>query len=122
MIVLDEQLIDPKIVENFQHWYKGFVTNILDLGPRTQVDDDAIPTLLRAVKQPTFVTINYSDFWKKAKVSRSYCIICLKLSGERSREVPRLVQSLLKMKEYSTKRARMGKVISWSDGKINHNE
>ncbi len=122
MIVLDEQLMDPQIVAEFQNWYKGAVATILDLRPRTQIYDDAIPTLLRKVKQPTFVTINYSDFWKVVEADKNYCVICLKLSGERSLEVPRLIQAILKMKEFSTKKARMGKVVSWSDGKVSFYE
>jgi len=118
MIVLDEQLISPKIIRNFESWYKGAVTTVLNLRPRTQIDDDAIPTLLRTIKQPTFITINYTDFWKSVAASRDYCIICLKLSGDRSLEVSLLVRDLLKMKEFSTKKARMGKVISWSDGRV----
>jgi hypothetical protein len=122
MIVLDEQLMDPRIVGDFQNWYKGAVTTILDLRPRTRIDDDAIPTLLRRVKQPTFVTINYSDFWQIIEPGKDYCIICLKLSGERSLEVPDLVREVLQMKEFSTKKARMGKVISWSDGRVSYYE
>jgi hypothetical protein len=120
MIVLDEQLMYPPIIEDFESWYKGAVTTVLDLRPRTQIDDDAIPTLLRTIKQPTFITINYTDFWKSVAASRDYCIICLKLSGDRSLEVSSLVRDLLKMKEFSTKKARMGKVISWSDGRVSY--
>jgi hypothetical protein len=29
------------------------------------IKDDAIPELLLSVKRPTFVTINYKDFWRK---------------------------------------------------------
>jgi len=120
MIVLDEQLMDPQIIEDFENWYKGAVITILDLRPRTQIGDDAIPTLLRKVKQPTFITINYSDFWKVVAASKDYCIICLKLSGGRSLEVSELARGVLKMKEFSTKKARMGKVISWSDDKMSY--
>jgi hypothetical protein len=98
MIVLDEQLLKPRIVADFQSWYKGTVITILDLRPHTQINDDAIPSLLRKVKQPTFVTINYADFWKIVKADKVYCIICLKLPGERSREVAALIHDLLKMK------------------------
>ncbi len=120
MIVLDEQLMDPQIIEDFESWYKGAVATIPDLRPRTQIDDDAVPTLLRTIKQPIFITINYTDFWKSVAASRDYCIICLKLSGDRSLEVSSLVRDLLKMKEFSTKKARMGKVISWSDGRVSY--
>ncbi len=122
MIVLDEQLMDPRIVEAFQHWHKGAVITILDLQPRAQIDDDAIPALLRKVRQPTFVTINYSDFWQIVEPGKDYCIICLKLSGDRSLEIPALIRGLLKMKEFATKKARMGKVISWSDGRVSYYE
>ncbi|MCI0389308.1 MAG: hypothetical protein MOB07_11175 [Acidobacteria bacterium] len=120
MIVLDEQLMDPRIIEDFEKWYKGSVTTILDLRPHTQIKDDAIPTLLRNVKQPTFITINFADFWKAAAASKDYCIICLKLSGGRSLEVPELVRELLKMKEFSRKKARMGKVIYWNSGRVSY--
>jgi len=30
------------------------------------------------------------------------------------------VRDLLKRKEFSTKKARMGKVISWSDGRVSY--
>ena len=120
MIVLDEQLIDPRIVESIEGWYKGSVISILDLRPQTRILDDAIPTLLRRAKQPTFITINYSDFWKVIPASPDYSIICLKLPAERSLEVPSLVRDLLKMKDFSTKKKRVGKVISWSDGNVSY--
>jgi hypothetical protein len=34
------------------------------LRPGTVILDDAIPELLRAVRQATFVTINVRDFWR----------------------------------------------------------
>jgi len=122
MIVLDEQLMDPQIRADFADWYKGTVVTILTLRPRTQIDDDAIPTLLRSVRQPTFVTINYTDFWKLIAADKAYCIVCLKISGARSLDVSALVADLLKRKEFATKRRRMGKVISWRDGKVTYYE
>ncbi len=120
MIVLDEQLLDTRIIEDFGRWYKGAVITVLDLRPKTQINDDAIPSLLRKVKQPTFITINYTDFWKKIATSNDYGVVCLKLSSERSLEASDLVRGLFKMKEFSIKKARMGKVISWSDGKVSY--
>ncbi len=58
MIVLDEQLNDVQIALDIARWYKGAVINILQLRPQTRVFDEAMPTLLHTVKQPTFVTIN----------------------------------------------------------------
>lgn len=35
------------------------------LRPHSIIKDDSIPALLQELKQPTFITINYSDFWRK---------------------------------------------------------
>src|SRR5947209_16220273 len=79
MIVLDEQLADAQVGREFARWYKGTVTNITRLRPRTMIYDDVVPTLLRTVRNPTFVTINYTDFWRVILASPAYCVVCLKL-------------------------------------------
>ena len=91
---------------------RGAVVNIIDLRPLTRVLDAAVPTLLRTVKQPTFVTINYSDFWRRTPAAEAYCIICLRLPIERAPEVPALLREVLSLPQYRTKRGRMGAVIS----------
>ena len=110
--MLDEQLNDAQIALDIARWYKGPVINILQLRPHTHVLDDVIPTLLRTVKQPTFVTINYKDFWRGIPASDHYCVICCKLSSTQMYQVPRLLREVLSLPEFSTKRARMGYVIS----------
>jgi hypothetical protein len=56
MIVLDEQLMGDPVPDEISHWYPGRVTTIVQLRPGTTILDDAIPALLRTVRQPTFVT------------------------------------------------------------------
>ena len=70
MIVLDEQLNDAQIASDIARWYRGAVVSLQELRPRTRILDDAVPTLLRAAKQPTFVTVNYKDFWNKSRPAR----------------------------------------------------
>ena len=65
MIVLDEQLEDPRLSDKIARWYKGAVINLRELRLGSHVLDDAVPILLRRVRQPTFTTINYGDFWNK---------------------------------------------------------
>lgn len=60
MIVLDEELQGLGLEEAISRWYRGSVILIKKLRPGTVIKDDAIPALLRKVKQPTFVTINTS--------------------------------------------------------------
>src|SRR4030095_10015001 len=101
MIVLDEQLNDDHVIADFQHWYKGKVSVVQELRPRTLIPDDDIPKLLREVKEPTFVTINYADFWKGVRPERAFCIICLKLTLDRKYEAPGIVRALLSLPEFN---------------------
>lgn len=120
MIVLDEQICRARIFQDISRWYKGAVICIKDLRPHTRILDDAMPELLRRLKQPTFVTIKYDDFWKIMPAHSGYCIVCLKLTEDRSYETPALLRALLKRAEFSTKRQRMGKVISVRDWRVTY--
>jgi len=79
MIVLDEHLTKQSLKMAIARWYQGQVRFIKPLRFGTLIKDDVIPTLLRQLKQPTFVTINWSDFWKKQPADR--CYYCLRISA-----------------------------------------
>jgi hypothetical protein len=122
MIILDEQISNSELKEAIESWYKSKVSYVKELRPQTIIKDDVIPLLLRRCKQPTFVTINYNDFWgrKQIAASPSYCIACFKLERDRWREVSGLLRDILSRDEFATKKKRMGKVISWSDGRVTY--
>lgn len=124
MIVLDEQISNSELKKAIESWYRGSVLYVKELRPQTVVKDDVIPSLLRHCKNPTFVTINYDDFWnqRKAPASSAYCIICLKLDKSRWMETSPITRDILSLGEFKTKRKRMGKVISWSDRRITWRE
>jgi len=111
MIILDEQLLGRNIELEIARWYRGAVQFIIDLRPNTIIKDDAIPELLRQSSQPTFVTINERDFWRKVPADRQYCIVCFALPDTRAREIPSSLRSLLRHPEFRTKAQRMGKII-----------
>jgi hypothetical protein len=111
MIVLDEELQGLGLEETISRWYRGSVILIKELRPGTVIKDEAIPSLLRKVKQPTFVTINTADFWRRVPAERSYCVVCLRLTTEQIDVLPDYLRRLLKSPEFKTKNARMGKVI-----------
>jgi hypothetical protein len=92
MIVFDENIFDQVVIDDLNRWYKGKVSSIKELRLRTLVKDDAVPTLLRTVKQPTFLTTNISDFWRKMPTHAAYCMICFDLPNERIPEIPRLLR------------------------------
>jgi hypothetical protein len=120
LIVLDEQLNDEQIIEAIEQWYQGKVTTVQALRPNTLIKDDAIPSLLLRQKQPTFVTINYFDFWPKAPKHSAYCLICCKLPTERKLEVPDLLRRVLQLPEFDTWRKRAGKIISVTDLEVRY--
>lgn len=114
MIVLDEQLEDPRIAEAIKRWYPGRVITILDAQLGTDIPDPEVPTILHRLKDPTFVTTNYKDFWPKIVAHAGYCVVCIHLPIQRSLEVPEILRELLKRSEWNTKRKRLGKVIAVS--------
>ena len=118
MIVLDEQLDYWEIADGISRWYKGQVIVVTELRPHNLILDDAIDLLLHRLRQPTFVTINYKDFWKIIPAHRGYCVVCFKLSSERKGEIPARLRDVLQLPEFKTKAKRMGKVISVTDSQI----
>lgn len=112
MIILDEHLNLPLIAEKIEKWYRGSVKNLKELRSKSIIKDEGIPELLLKVKNPTFVTINYADFWRKIEAHSKYCVNCFRLDSNRSLEIPNLLREILKNPELRTKRARMGKVVS----------
>lgn len=111
MIVLDEQLLGRDLDGKISKWYRGPVHFITDLRPNTVIKDNAVPRLLRQQNQPTFVTINTRDFWRKVLISSRYCVICFTLSDSRAGEIPHILRGLFRHPEFNTKSKRMGKII-----------
>ena len=120
MIVLDEQMQDPRIFAAIERWYPGQVISITQARRSTRILDDVVPALLHGLKEPTFVTANYKDFWLKIEAHPGYCVICIELPVERLREASSILRNLLKSAEWKTKRKRMGKVISISGKTIRY--
>jgi hypothetical protein len=120
MIVLDEQLEDPRIATAIERWYPGKVINIREARRNSEILDDAVPTILHRFKSPTFVTTNFRDFWRKIEAHSGYCVVCINLPINRSLEVPDILRDLLKLPEWSSKRKCMGKVIAISAGRVRY--
>ena len=120
MVVLDEQLLGRNIETEIAKWYRGAVQFIIDLRPNTVIKDDAIPEILRQQNQPTFVTINERDFWRKVAIDSRYCVVCFTLSDARAREIPETLRTLLRRAEFRTKANRMGKVIRVTENEVSY--
>ncbi len=120
MIVLDEQLLGRNIEVEIAQWYRGSVKFITDLRPHTIIKDDAIPELLRHQTQPTFVTINEKDFWRKVNMNKQCCIVCFTLPDSRVHDIPQILRALFRKPEFNTKARRMGKIIRVTDQEISY--
>ena len=120
MIVLDEQLLGRDIENQIARWYQGAVCFIMDLRPNTVVKDDAIPRLLQQESQPTFVTINESDFWRKTAITDQFCMVCFALPDSRAREIPTRLRRLFDHPLFDTKKKRMGKMIRVAEKEVSY--
>jgi predicted GTPase len=120
MIVLDEQLLGRKLEEQIARWYQGAVCFIVDLRPNTVIKDDAIPKLLQQENEPTFITINESDFWRKTTINSSFCIVCFAMPDSRAREIPQRLRKLLDHPLFDAKKKRMGKMIRVAEKEVSY--
>jgi len=120
MIVLDEQLLGRELEKQIARWYQGAICFIMDLRPNTVIKDDAIPTLLQQENQPTFVTINESDFWRKTAINHQFCVVCFALPDSRVREIPARLRSLFDHPLFNTKKKRLGKVIRVAEREVSY--
>lgn len=111
MIVLDEQLLGRAIEHTIKTWYRGRVIFITELRPNTVIKDDAISFLLSQQRQPTFVTINESDFWQRIAINPRFCCACFALPDSRAGLVPDLLKRLFQHPQFRTKAGRMGTVL-----------
>ncbi len=122
MIVVDENIHDQRIMQAISAWYPGQVISLTTLRPNTVIKDHAIPALLLKVAQPTFITTNVADFWKKVQPHNAYCMVTIALPKERMREVPALLRRLFRHSDLKTKAARMGKVVRLTSNRIKYYE
>ena len=111
MIVIDENLHDQRVMQTVASWYPGQVVSVTTLRPGSVIKDEAIPALLLKAVQPTFITNNVADFWRKVQPHKGYCIVTVALPKERIHEVPDLLRRLFRLPEFRTRALRMGKVV-----------
>ena len=81
-----------------------------DARPRQIIKDERAPTILRRLGRPTFITIDMW-YWERGLCDRRYCIACFPLSNPEQHLIPDLLRRLLRLPQFRTRAARMGKVI-----------
>ena len=111
MIILDEHLKGIGLETAVSRWYRGRVIFVDHLRRITVIKDEAIPSLLRGVKHPTFVTMNYTDFWRRVQADTSYCIVCARFGIELAGDLSVWLRGLFALPPFKSKDRRMGSVV-----------
>jgi hypothetical protein len=118
MIVLDEQLLGYGLRAAIARWYRGSIIEITELRPGTVIEDDVIPALLRTARQPTFVTINVTDFWWRLAPDRRFCVACFALPHSRTDDLSELLRNLFRLEPFRTRKRRLGKIARVSARRV----
>lgn len=115
--ILDEHLSLDRVRDSLARWTT--VQSATQLWPHQLVKDDRVPMLLRALRTPTFITID-DGFWDRSWGDRRYSILYFALRADEQADIPPLLRRLLRLPEFRTQAARMGKVarvsrdhVSW---------
>lgn len=106
-IIIDEQLTYRLVVEPIRKWIT--VRRIKELRPLQIIKDDRVLQILCGLRQPTFVTID-AGFYDKRNRDKRYCILYFALTTRQQRQIPTLLRRLLRLPEFRTQAARMGKI------------
>ena len=122
MIIVDENMDDDWVIDAIVSWYAGQVTSITALRPNSVIKDEAIPTLLLRAHEPTFVTLNVFDFWKRVAVHQGYGIITLNWQQPRVFDALPFLRRCLRLPAFRTKAARMGKIVRLTPTRIEYYE
>ena len=100
MIVLDEHFDEGLVLVPLSNRLKSRVVSVRELRPGTVIKDEAIPTLLGRYKNPTFVTGNVTDFWRKLPAEARYCLVCVPVPTQRQAEIPDLFAAFSKASKF----------------------
>jgi len=118
VIVLDEQLQGVGLDTAIARWYRGRVCYVGALRPGSVVKDEGIPHLLRTVRQPTFVTQDWADFWQRVPPHPEFCVVCFTLPSGRAHAIAPLLRRVFRLPAFQTRVARMGKIARVSGGQV----
>ena len=82
-------------------------------------DDERIIDLLGRLKTPTFITKDCKDFYKRRRLDKRYCIICVDVHRT---EFVSTVRKIFRHPLFNTVAKRMGKVIRVTSTHVNYFE
>ena len=114
-LVLDDHLWVAGVHDHIAPW--ATVRFLRDIRPGEVVKDERVPSILRTIRTPTFITIDH-QFWNPRRRDRAYCIVYFDLRTDEQGDIPMLLRRLLRLPEFRTRAARMGKVARVSRDQV----
>ena len=105
--VLDDQLHPEEVRDSIARW--STARFLRDFRPDEVIKDERVPDILRTLRTPSLVTID-DWFWSRTRRDRRYCILYFALRKDEQANIPLLLRRLLRLPEFRTRAARMGKV------------
>lgn len=107
LIVLDDQLLPGLVQAPIRVW--ATAQRLRDLRPAEVIKDDRVPSLLRELKRPTFITID-TGFYDRSLCDPAYCLLYFALRDDQQSQLSGLLRRLFRLPEFKTRAVRMGKV------------
>lgn len=114
-VVVDDQLTVTLVLAPIQQWTTACL--LRQLRPSEHIPDERVPSLLRELKQPTFITID-DGFWNRSLRDARYCIVYFDVRDDQQDQIPNLLRRLFRLPQFNTRAKRMGKVIRVSTAGI----
>ncbi len=115
LFVLDDHLSPEVVRDPLLRW--STARFLRDVRPSEVIKDERVPSILRMLRTPTFVTID-EGFRNQARRDHRYCILYFALREDEQRDIPALLRRLLRLPEFHTRAARMGKVARVSRDRV----
>lgn len=116
-IILDEQLNRDRVLKPLLQWVT--TQKLEELHPNEVIKDDRIPSILRELKQPTFVTIDVG-FWNRSLLDPHYSILYFSFQDNQQPQLPSMLRRLFRIQEFKTKSIRMGKIAKISTTSVEY--
>lgn len=105
--VLDDHLSEHEVHDRIRRW--SIAQYLREVRPRQVIKDERVPMVLQELRTPTFITID-DRFQGRSWCHRRYCILFFALRLDEQKEILPLLRRLLRLPEFRTRAARMGKV------------
>jgi hypothetical protein len=117
LLILDDQLSASEVLLPLRR--RWMAVRLQTLRPAELILDERIPEILRAQREPTFLTID-QGFWNRTLADRRYCVLYFALRDDQQPRIPYLLRGAFRIPGFTSRAERMGKVARISPSGIDY--